>query len=161
MSEKLITTNKFIDLINVSLVDGILNSDYLINNLNNTYLDDILIIDPIQIIEKNTGNHSGFYLKKLIYKDLTHSIYLLEWDAYQETPLHNHYFSGKNTFCYFCVLSGEFIEKVPSKETHDISKYISKTYPLNSKTKIDKAEYLHILKNNTDKKQYTLHIYPE
>ncbi len=150
--------NSFCQLINSSKNSDVLNPDKLFEKMNSNYLDDILKIQPILIIERSTGNNTGSYLKKLIYQDTHNSVYVLEWDSLQATPPHNHYFNKKNTFCYFYVLAGEFVETVFDKYIQHIQTNI---YVQGSFAKIDKADYVHILKNNTSTKSYTLHIYPE
>ena len=150
--------NSFCQLINSSKEFNIFNPDKLFENINSKYLTDILNILPLQTIEKNTGNNTGSYIKKLIYQDQQNSIYLLEWDSFQATPPHNHNFNGKNTFCYFFVLAGEFSEIVFNKH---IIQTQTNIYNTGSSMKIDKADYVHILKNNNNTKSYTLHIYPE
>lgn len=148
--------NCFIDLIKRCQRDEKLDADQLLSGLEEKYMDDIISIEPLDVIKRVTGNNMGYYLKKLLYKDAWNSIYLLEWEPQQATPLHNHYFKGHDTFCYFYVLYGEFVEMV--LENGD---YKCNTYEEGMRARINKAEYMHILKNNSNAKSYTIHIYPE
>tara|TARA_B110000208_G_scaffold63333_1_gene82201 strand:- start:678 stop:1109 length:432 start_codon:yes stop_codon:yes gene_type:complete len=104
--------------------------------------------------DKNKINVEEDYSKILLPYHLNNmKMYLLKWEQFGESSIHNHGVNG----CIFKVLDGSLIEEV--YKPYNLKHLKTYKHDKDHIKYIDNEMGLHKIINNNDNKSYSLHIY--
>ena len=125
-----------------------INNNQTINNLDNI-LKNYNGLDWKSYINNNTNNN---YNKELINKNEDFDMYIITWNKYKESSIHDHSVNG----CIYKVLHGTLIEELYNNNLKQIQKNILHKDTIKY---IDNIIGYHKIINPTDDISVSLHIY--
>lgn len=92
------------------------------------------------------------YGRELIHRDKNFEMFLLSWNGFQRSKIHNHAKMG----CLMKVLEGELTETLYTKQLNPLK---NNTYSPGETSYIDDTIGYHKISNNSYHSSFSLHIY--